>query len=79
MAFVQNLSWGLIGAGTTMIVRTTTRDVLHLDNGTPRLPRVTRRNPSFGMMLLLAATAGVVLGVADVVQEQRKRVTELAA
>jgi hypothetical protein len=79
MAFVQNLSWGLAGAATTMAVRSATRAALHRDNGTPRLPRATRRNPTFGMMLLLAATAGVVLAFADVVLEQRKRVTRLAA
>jgi hypothetical protein len=78
MSFVRNLGWGVAGASVTTVVRAITRDALHRDNGTPRLPRAARRSPTFGKMLALAATAGVVLAFADVVKEQRKRVTELA-
>lgn len=78
MSFVKNLSWGLASAGVTTVVRAAARSALHRDNGTPRLPRATRRYPTFGMMLALAATTGVALAFADVVKEQRKHVTEIA-
>lgn len=65
---------GMIGAGTTMLVRNVTRRVMHDRRGDPRLPRVARRNISFPMMLLLASAAGVMLALGDVLQERRQQV-----
>jgi hypothetical protein len=48
---------------------------MHEQNGEPRLPRTARKTNSFGMMLLLAAGAGALLALGDVLQEQRKEIT----
>jgi hypothetical protein len=74
----QTAAWGVAGAATTMLARKVTRRAMHKPGGVPRLPRAARRNYSFGMMLLLAGAAGVLLALGDVVQEQRKHVVEFA-
>jgi hypothetical protein len=61
-----------------MLARTVTRRALHDRRGRPRLPSSARRDNSFRTMLLLAVTAGALLAVGDVVQEQRKRVARSA-
>lgn len=78
MAMAQTLGWGTVGAATTMLTRSAMRRAMHARSGVPRLPRATRRTNSFGMMLVLAATAGALLALGDVLQEQRKHVTEIA-
>ena len=78
MGMAQTVGWGVAGAATTMVARTLTRRAMHDRRGVPRLPRTTRRNNSFGTMLLLAATAGALLALGDVVQEQRKHLAASA-
>ena len=73
------IGWGIAGAATTMLVRTATRSALHDDTGAPRLPRSARGNVSFSMMLVLAAAAGALLAMGDVLKEQRKNVTHNSA
>ena len=68
-------AWGLLGSGTTMLARTATRRAMHGRGGRPRLPRAARQNTGFGMMLLLAAAAGAMLALGDVLLEQRKNAT----
>jgi hypothetical protein len=68
----------MIGAATTMLARAATRRAMHDAGGAPRLPRAAQKNTGFGMMLLLAATAGALLALGDVLQEQRKHVTQAA-
>jgi hypothetical protein len=75
MAQAHKVGWGMVGAATTMLARRATRTAMHEQNGAPRLPRTTRRNNTFGMMLLLAGAAGALLALGDVLQEQRKHVT----
>jgi hypothetical protein len=70
----HTLGWGLIGAATTTLSRMATRRALHHSNGAPRLPRGARRNNGFGMLLLMAAAAGAMLALGDVLQERRKQV-----
>ena len=77
MRTAHTVGWGALGTATTMLARTATRRAMHSQSGTPRLPRATRRNNSFGMMLLLAAAAGALLALADVLQEQRTHVTHV--
>jgi hypothetical protein len=72
------LGWGLIGAGTTMLVRNMTRRAMHDRRGDSRLPDAARRDISFRTMLLLAAAAGVMLALGDVLHEQRQHVTHVA-
>jgi hypothetical protein len=48
---------------------------MHSRSGTPRLPRAARRNNSFTTMLVLAAAAGAMLALGDVMKEQQKHVT----
>jgi hypothetical protein len=70
----HNLGWGLIGAATTKLARTATRKVMHERSGAPRLPRAARRSSGLGMLLLLAAAAGAMLALGDILQEQGKQV-----
>ena len=78
MALAQTIGWGMAGAATTMLARTVTHRAMHEQNGTPRLPRTARKNDSFSMMLVLAAAAGALLALGDVLQEQRKQVVNVA-
>ena len=78
MAAVQRLGLGLMGAATTMLVRRVMRRTLHRDTGEPKLPRSMRRTNSVRSMLLLAGAAGALLAIGDVLQEQRKLVTQRA-
>jgi hypothetical protein len=74
MGTAQTLGFGMLGSATTILARTATRRAMHTRTGHPRLPRAARRNEGFGMMLLLAAAAGALLAVGDVLQEQRRNV-----
>jgi hypothetical protein len=76
MATTRTIGWGLVGAATTMLARRATRRAMHQQSGAPRLPRATRANNSFGMMLLLAASAGAMLALGDVLKEQRQHATQ---
>lgn len=73
----QTLGRGLAGAATTMLARTMTRRAMHDRRGAPRLPRAAQRNQSFWMVIALATAAGVLLAVGDVLQQQRKRVSQV--
>jgi hypothetical protein len=75
MALAHTLGWGLLGSATTMVARSVTRRAMHYRSGTPRLPRAARRNNSFTTMLVLAAAAGAMLALGDVMKEQQKHVT----
>ena len=78
MAAVERIGLGLIGAATTMVVRRVMRRTLHRDSGEPKLPRAVRRSSSVRSVLLLAGAAGALLAIGDVLQEQRKLVTQRA-
>lgn len=73
MKVARTVGWGLLGSATTMMVRNATRKAMHTEYGEPRLPRAAQRNTGAGTILMLAAAAGAVLALADVLQEQRKR------
>jgi hypothetical protein len=70
---VQAAAWGLVGSATTMITRRAARKAMYRRDGAPRLPRAARRNHNFEMFLALAAATGVLLAIADVLHDQRKR------
>ena len=74
----STIGWGMVGAATTMLARTATRRAMHSRAGIPRLPRAARRSNSFGTLLLLAAAAGALLALGDILQEQRKHVADIA-
>lgn len=74
MGTSHTLGWGLIGAATTTLTRAATRKAMHGPSGAPRLPRAARRSDGLGMLLLLAAAAGAMLALGDILQEQRKHV-----
>jgi hypothetical protein len=78
MAKAHKAGWGMVGAAATMLARRATRRAMHERSGAPRLPRAARRRTTFGMMLLLAGAAGALLALGDVLQEQRKYVTQTA-
>ena len=78
MAMARTMGWGMVGSATTVLARTATRRAMHGRSGAPRLPRAARRNNTFGMMLLLAAAAGALLAIGDVLQEQRRHVTQVS-
>jgi len=75
MRLARTVGLGLIGSATTMLVRGATRRAMHARDGTLRLPSATRRNGGFGAIVVLAAAAGAMLALADVLQEQRHRQT----
>jgi hypothetical protein len=72
MKMARTVGWGLIGSATTLFVRNATRKAMHDDAGAPRLPRVVRRNTGVSV-LLLAAAAGAMFALGDVLLEQRRR------
>jgi hypothetical protein len=72
MGMARSMGMGVMGGATTMLARRAARGVLHDRIGRPRLPRRTQRRRGFGPMLAWAAAAGLILALADVVQEQRK-------
>ena len=74
MGTAHALGWGLIGAATTKLSGAATRGARRQRSGAPRLPRAARRSRGFGMMLLLAAAAGAMLAIGDLLQEQRRHV-----
>jgi hypothetical protein len=76
MAMTRTLGWGMAGTATTMLMRSVTRRAMHGQSGAVRLPGAVHRNNSFAMMLVLAATAGALLAIGDVLQEHRKRVVK---
>jgi hypothetical protein len=78
MGTVQRIGLGLVGAATTVIVRRLTRRTMHERTGHPKLPQVLRRSHGVGTMLMLAGTAGALLALGDVLQEQRKQVVQRA-
>jgi hypothetical protein len=47
-------------------------------SGAPRLPAAARRDNSFVVMVGIAAAAGALLALGDVLQQQRKRTTQAA-
>jgi len=78
VANLQTVGWGLVGAATTMLARRLTRRTLY-KGSTPRLPRAARHTNGVAGLLVVAAAAGAMLAVADVLQDQRKRVAQRAA
>jgi hypothetical protein len=56
-------------------VRRATRRAMHTPEGVTRLPRAAKRNHGIGTVIALAAAAGAMLALADVLQEQRNRQT----
>jgi hypothetical protein len=48
---------------------------MHTPDGRPRLPSAAIRNSGFGAIVVLAAAAGAMLALADILQEQRNRQT----
>lgn len=69
---LQSAAMGIVGSATTMLTRRAARKAMHREDGAPRLPRAARHNNGFVMFLALAAAAGVMFAIADVLQEQRK-------
>ena len=69
---VQTAAWGVVGSATTMLTRRAARKAMRRRDGQPRLPRSARYNDGFAMFLALAAAAGVMFALADILQEQRK-------
>jgi hypothetical protein len=72
----QKITWGVAGMAATRAARTATRRALHNDRGANRLPRAARRKNGFATALFWAAGAGLLLGVSDILREQRSDVTE---
>jgi hypothetical protein len=73
MRLARTVGLGLIGSATTMLVRGATRRAMHAPDGTPRWPNAARHNRGIGAMVVLAAAAGAMLALADVLREQRSR------
>lgn len=78
MGMAQQIGWSVVGVGTTMAARKIANRVMHDANGAPKMSRMTRRNSSFGVMVALAAAAGVLLALGDILNEHRKDAVEAA-
>jgi hypothetical protein len=74
--FAQRITWGMAGFAVTRTARSVTRRRLRRDSGEPKVPRRARRSGGLGTALAWAAGAGVLLGLSDLLREQRKDVTE---
>jgi hypothetical protein len=72
MAIGRKLLWTALGGFTMKTARNLTRNALHDATGRTRLPTRVRRQRNFESALMLAAGTGVVLALADVLQEQGK-------
>jgi hypothetical protein len=77
MGLAQKFGWSIVGVTTTMAMRKIASAAMHDANGEPKFSRLTRRNNSFGVMLALAVSAGVLLALGDVLNEQRKDAVEV--
>jgi hypothetical protein len=71
MGMARKVGLGVVGGATTMLVRRASRRALHDRGGAPKLPQGTRRQRGFKTMLMWAAASGVILALADLLQEQR--------
>jgi hypothetical protein len=69
----------MLGAAVTMLARNATRRAMHDRSGLPKLPRATRRSTSVTMLLVVAAASGALLAVSDLLQEQRRHLTDATA
>ncbi|HEX7087971.1 MAG TPA: hypothetical protein VF198_16545 [Vicinamibacterales bacterium] len=69
---LQTAALGLAGTATTILTRRAARKAMYTRTGAPRLPRAARDSDSFLAILLLAAAAGAMLALADVLQARRK-------
>jgi hypothetical protein len=67
----------MLGSAATLLARRATRRAMHDAEGDVRLPDVAQRS-TLGTMLLVAAAAGALLALADILREQRKRAADLA-
>ncbi len=76
MASGRTAGLGIVGAAVTMLARKVTRRVMHDARGVPKLPRATRRSNSMTMVLIVAAASGVLLALAEILQEQRRHLEE---
>ena len=67
---------GMAGAAVTMLARKMTRRMMHDERGEPKLPRAARRSNSVTMVLMVAAASGVLLALAEILQEERRHLEE---
>jgi len=77
MGLAQKFGWSVVGVTTTMAIRKISNAAMHDADGAPKFSRLTRRNNSFGLMVALAVSAGVLLALGDVLNEQRKDAVEV--
>ena len=70
MGMGKKLMWGLAGMTASKVARSGTRRALHTSY--PAANAKVRVRPKFKSMLMLAAGAGVVLALADVMKEQKQ-------
>jgi hypothetical protein len=73
---MQKVTWGVAAMAATKVARSGTRRALHDDGGAVRLPGAVRQRNGFLTAVLWAVTAGVLLGLSDILREQRKEVAE---
>jgi hypothetical protein len=74
----QKVTWGIAAMAATKVARAGTRRMLHNERGAVRLPETVKRRSGFGTAILWAASAGVLIGVSDILREQRKDVADQA-
>jgi len=68
----RKVMWAVLGGAAMKAARGATRDALHTRYGAARLPHPVRRQRNLQSALLMAVGTGVVMAVADMLQEQGK-------
>jgi hypothetical protein len=66
----RKLAWAVLGGVTMKAARGLTRRALHTRAGTSRLPRRVRGKRNLQTALVMAVGTGVVMALADTLQEQ---------
>jgi hypothetical protein len=76
MTSARTVALGIVGATVTMLARNATRRAIHDARGVPKLPRAARRSNSVTMLLIIAAASGALLALSDLLQEQRRQLSD---
>ena len=68
----RKILYAVLGTVASKVVRSRTSKAMHTPGGAPRLPRPVRRRSGLATALALAAGAGALMALADVLNEQGK-------
>jgi hypothetical protein len=73
---MQKVTWGVAAMAATKVARSGTRRARQPDRPPVVVQGAVRQRNGFLTAVLWAVTAGVLLGLSDILREQRKEVAE---